>query len=166
MRVALLVIDMQKGFVKDRTGKIPEKIRKHIKRSHYDAVVFTKFANHPSSNFVKRLGWHKLKTKGPQEIVEELAEFSTPKNTFVKSSYSAFKSKKLLSYLHRRRIKEVVVCGLELDGCVLASAFEAFDLGFAVRIIPGLTASSTSLNKASLNIVKRNIDRLVHARRN
>ena len=158
----LLVIDMQNGFIKSGNKKLPSLIAKYISKESYDEVIFTKFINHSQSPFVRLLGWKKLFTSPETDIVPELMPFVKSGSVFIKSTYSAFKSKKLLSFLKRKGIKRLDICGLEADGCVLGSAFEAFDLGFEVNVLRKLICSTAALNKATDGILKRNIDRQAH----
>jgi nicotinamidase-related amidase len=51
----------------------------------------------------------------------------------------------------------LVICGIDSDACVLATAFEAFDLGYHVKINFDLTYSSNDLHKAAQLIAERNI---------
>jgi len=161
---ALIVIDVQKGFLKPQVKGLPARIAKHIRAGSYDAVLFTQFINHHGSNFVTWLGWKKVYEAPETDIANELLEFVTKENVFTKSTYSAFKSARLVKYLRQQSIDAVALCGLESDGCVLASAYEAFDLGFEVEVLRTLMRSTTTLNKATENVIKRNIDRHVKHR--
>lgn len=156
----LLIIDMQNGFIKKENKKLPSLIASHISKENYGEVLFTKFINYSQSPFVRLLGWKKLFTSPETDIVPELMPFVKSGSVFIKSTYSAFKSKKLLSFLKRKGIKKLDMCGLESDGCVLGSAFEAFDLGFEVNVLRKLIFSTAALNKATDGILERNIDRL------
>jgi len=50
-------------------------------------------------------------------------------------------------------------CGLDLDACVLASVFEAFDLAFDFEILYNLLDSSAKINidNSIKKIIKRNL---------
>ncbi len=157
----LLIIDVQKGFLKPSARRLPKKIAVHIEKQQYDHILFSKFVNKKGSNFVKLLRWHKVFKAPDTDIADELAHLSTRENTFIKSSYSAFKSERLLTYLKKFGISKIELCGLEADGCVLATAFEGFDLGYEVIVLNSLMQSTTTLNEAATNITKRNIDRNV-----
>ncbi len=99
--------------------------------------------------------------KKETEIVDDLKIFSNKHNTFDRTAYSVFKSKKLISFLRKNKINSVILSGIDTDACVLASAFEAFDLGFKVFINKMLCASSVGLvaHKNALEISKRNINK-------
>ena len=160
----ILVVDVQNAFIKPKIKALPKRIREHIDETGYDHVLFTKFVNRKGSNFVKLLNWTKAFKAPDTDIVPELADLTSRDTTFVKSTYSAFKSDRLIDYLARHNIREIDVCGVEYDGCVLATAFEGFDLGYEIRVLNRIAKSTTTLEKATENIAKRNIDRQVKKR--
>lgn len=160
----ILIVDVQNVFIKPKIKGLPAAIRRHIDRNAYDHVLFSKFVNRKDSNFVKLLNWDKAYTSPDIDIAPKLADLSTARNTFTKTAYSAFKSPRLRTYLKKHRITQIDVCGVESDGCVLATEFEGFDLGYEIRVLNRLTKSTSTLDTATENIAKRNIDRQVKKR--
>ncbi len=61
MKRALLVIDVQRYFLKRSPPDLSAKIANYIRSSSYDFVGFTFFRNLEGSNWEKSLGWHKCK---------------------------------------------------------------------------------------------------------
>jgi nicotinamidase-related amidase len=137
----LLVIDVQKGFINNYTKEIPKKIKNHLEQNSnkYNFIAFTKFINTKDSNFVKQINWHSCIKNNEIELVDEIKGFVTKDNLFEKHTYSAFKSKQLLEFIKRNHITKMYLCGLNIDACILASAFEAFDLGYEIHILKDLT---------------------------
>lgn len=137
----LIIIDVQKGFINDFTKEVPQKIKNHLvaNQNQYNFVVFTKFINKPNSKFIQYLNWKGCMKPEEIEIVDELKEFINKENLFEKETYSAFKSKKLMSFIRSNKITQIFLCGLNTDACVIASAFDGFDLGFEIHIIKELT---------------------------
>jgi len=164
MKRALIVIDVQKGFINKLTNKIPSKIKNFIKKNkaNYDLIIFTKFINHPKSNFVKSLNWKRFMAKKETDIAEQLKEFTSNKNVFIKSTYGSFVNNKLLNLLKKHKIKQVELTGIDTENCVLTFAREAFDRGFSVVVFKNLTASHSSpkLQRAALEIIKKNIGKV------
>jgi len=160
MKNALIVIDVQKFFAVEKAKDIPLKVAEHIEQSKYDYVLFTKFRNDPNSNFHKLLNW-KLATKSPEiDIHPILVPFVNNENLFEKTTYSAFKSKEFVNFLRTKKIDEIYLCGINLDGCVLATAYEAFDLGFKVEILEELCSVSSSKKEyedSAKVIIRRNL---------
>lgn len=141
MKKALFVIDVQKIFINDFTKEIPAKIKGYLlkNKEKYDFLIFTKFINKPTSNFFKQLKWRKCTVGNKTEIVAELRQFINKKNLFEKNTYSAFKCRRVLNFIKKNGIKKIYLCGLNTDACILASAFDGFDMGFEIRILKKLT---------------------------
>jgi len=57
---ALLVIDVQNGFINNHTKHIVVKIRKLLETQWFDFIVFFKFVNNLDSNFTKVINYHGL----------------------------------------------------------------------------------------------------------
>ncbi len=159
----LVVIDVQNCFVNDFSRDIPGKIKEYLlaNESKYDFVIFTKFINQPESQFVKHLGYKDCMSPPATEIVAELREFLTEDNVFEKHTYSIFRPKEILDFIKSRKVKQIFLCGLTSDGCVLASAFDAFDLGFRVNIIKELVGTcwgSKEYNDAIIQLLGYKVD--------
>ena len=159
---ALIVIDVQNFFAVEAATKLPQKIAEHIKSSHYDYVLFTTMRDDSSSNFKKILNWEGP-TKSPDvDIHPLLAPFAKPETTFEKTTYSAFKSAACVDFLEHHHITDLDLCGINIDACVLASAFEAFDLGYRVRILEDFSSISSFKQEyidSAKVIIKRNLKR-------
>lgn len=157
---ALIIIDVQNYFVNELTKSIPEKIVKHINKSDYDYIVFTKFINKEGSNFFKLLNWKKMLSGHETEIHNSLIKLADKNNVFAKNSYSIFKARGLNNFLKNKKVNSLYLCGIDTEACVLASAFEAFDLGFNVKIIKELcfSHSGKSLYNSALKIIDKCIE--------
>ncbi|MBU2579185.1 cysteine hydrolase [Patescibacteria group bacterium] len=157
---ALIIIDAQNYFVNKFTKSLPEKIAKHMSKTDYDFVVFTKFINKKGSNFFKLLNWKKCLSGPETEIHNSLIKFARKENVFTKNSYSIFKAKGINEYFQKNKIKSLYLCGVDTDACVLASAFEGFDLGYDVKIIKELCCSHSgkSFHNSALKIIKKHIE--------
>lgn len=163
MRTALVVIDVQNGFINDRTKNIPEKIAGHIKKTKYDYVLFTQFVNHEDSNFHKLIGWKHVHESPEIDICKQLQPFITEGQVFQKTSYSAFKASNFTKFLTEHDITQLFLCGLDADSCVLASAFEAFDLGYDVKVLTDLIecGNKRELYDFTVEVLKNNIQKNV-----
>jgi len=158
-RTALIILDLQNCFISDKTKSLPQKIKEHIESQKYDFLVFSKFINSGSSNFVKRLNWNKCKISPETDIVPELSELSLQNHILEKNTYSIFKSKEFIDFLSQNKISKLFFCGLDLDACILASAFESFDLGFDFEILYELSGSSAKIDMTDLvkQVTNRNL---------
>lgn len=157
MSNALLIVDVQQYFMKDAPHDLPQRIVNHQQALKYDHVIFTTFKNEPESNFVSSLKWDKCDTDTDARLPAEFATLVTKDNVFTRAAYSAFKTTGLHAYLQQNAVERLIICGIDSDACVLATAFEAFDLGYHVKVDFDLTYSSNDLHEAAQLIVERNI---------
>ncbi|PLX20381.1 cysteine hydrolase [Candidatus Parcubacteria bacterium] len=158
-RNALIIMDMQKCFINDKTKKLSKMIKCHIEKNSYDFVVFSKFQNKNTSSFATKLNWTKCIEENDREICEILKKTAKDNNVFEKKTYSIFKIKKFNNFLRERKVKKLYFCGIDLDACILASAYEAFDLGYDFEILFNLSGSTSEPNlfSQSRKIINRNL---------
>ncbi len=159
---ALVVIDVQNHFAVEKAADLPRRIAEHIDREQYDHVLFTKFRNLPTSNFHKILHFKKVTESPATDIHPILEPYTRDENIFEKFTYSAFKSAEFVNYLQTHNINEILLCGINIDGCVLASAYEAFDLGYKVKIIEELSSVASfrdDYEESAKVIITRNLKR-------
>ena len=159
MKNSLIVIDIQNYFVNEHTKSIPERIAQFIDKNKFDFVLFTKFLNREGSNYFKLLNWKKCLSSPDTDIHPALEKFVNENNLFEKASYSIFKSKKFVDFLRKNQITKLYLCGTDIDVCVLASAFDAFDLGYEIEVLIHLSASHSGerMNKAAQEIIKKSL---------
>ncbi len=122
MKKALLIVDVQKGFVNDRTKHIPPLVEKL--QHNYEMVIATKFINLPDSPYRRLIKWNRL---SPNTDEVELA-FKPKKGVVVieKYIYSCINDS-FISLLKNNDIDEVDICGLETDICVTKCAVDLFE---------------------------------------
>lgn len=161
MNTALVVIDVQNYFVNDKTKDLPTKVVEFIKTSKFDYVLFTQFINNENSNFVKLLDWRKCFSSPDIDIHPTLARFSNKENTFKKTAYSIFKSHGFTDFLKKHDISKLFLCGIDTDSCVLASSYEAFDLGYEIKVVKNLCQSHSGkdYNNAAVKIIDKSIQK-------
>lgn len=148
---------MQNYFVNKNNSGLAKKIKKHLRNNKYDFIIFSKYINLPLSNYFKKLNWKECVKSPDIDIAPELYEIALRNFIFKKNTYSIFKAKGFINFLKKKKIKKLYFCGLDLDACILASAFEAFDLGFDFEILENLTDSRIKSNfKCAKKIIKRN----------
>ena len=156
---ALIVIDVQNYFVNEFTKAIPEKIAQFITKNRFDFVLFTKFVNREGSNYFKLLNWEKCLGSPDTDIHPALEKFVNESNLFGKASYSIFKANGFSDFLKQNDVRKLYLCGVDIDACVLASGFDAFDLGYEVEVLTDLSLSHSGekLDNAALEIIKKNL---------
>lgn len=160
LKKALIVIDVQNCFINKQTSFLPKKIASYIKRNKFDYLLFTKFINKNNSNFFTILNWRKCTSSPETDIHNELNKFITKDNLFKKNTYSIFKAKGFSNFLKKNKITTLYLCGIDTNACVLASAFEGFDLNYKVKIIESLCFSHSGKNfhNSAIKIIKKCIE--------
>lgn len=160
-KTALVVIDVQNYFVNDKTKELPKKIANYIEQNNFDFILFTQFVNQKDSNFIKLLHWEKCFSGPDTNIDLKLKKFVTKDNLFKKTSYSIFKSPTFMKFLKNHNIKKLFLCGIDTDSCVLASAFDAFDLGYEVHVLKELSSSHSgqSFHDTAIKIINKSIQK-------
>jgi nicotinamidase-related amidase len=159
MKKALIVIDVQNGFINKKTSLLPQKIADLIAKRKFDGIVFTKFVNKKGSNYFKILNWRNMQRSPDTDIHPALASLVKKYGVFQKMTYSVFGNKSLQPFLKRKKITRVYLCGIDIDACVLATAFDAFDLGYKVTVLSEYSKSQGGKNydRAAQKILGRNI---------
>ena len=149
----IIIVDMQKGFMKETNCHLIEKINNYLRQNNFDNIFFTKCVNTNDSPYTKILNWNGIKDKDEQEIV-----CYVPKNAKILTKNCYGISYNDIKYLKDLGITEIEICGTDTDACCLAIAFNLFDNCIKPIILSNLCASS-SRNKNNhldaLDIMKR-----------
>jgi nicotinamidase-related amidase len=146
----LMLIDIQKGFVKDQSKHILPVIDEILSHNNFDLIIQTKYVNPKGSTLEKNLGWTYLRNSEEEAFVYN----AKGAKVFTRSKYSAVEDKMLKLFKSNDRI---FLCGLETDACVLATAYTLFDAGFKIHIIEDATATNAKFGEGpAIEIIKRN----------
>jgi nicotinamidase-related amidase len=163
MKTALIIVDVHNFFLHDAPDDLISNIVTHLKSQPYDAVAFTVFRNKSDSNFVKSLNWNKCSAGEDLEFPADFQPYITDTNVFTRAAYSAFTETSLNKYLQDQAIEKVVLCGVDTDACVLATAFSAFDNGYLIDVNFDLTYSGGDLEPEARAIMERSLMAKKHA---
>jgi nicotinamidase-related amidase len=158
MSEALLVVDVQRGFINDFTQHIPGRVKRLIEIGDYGPVLFTRFVNTPESPYQKLLDWHGCAAPPETELVDELAPFAERDSVYEKRGLTGM-TDELAERLRREQFSQVSVVGIDTDMCVLKIAMDVFDLGIEPVILVDCCASTAGLQAhlGGLAILSRNI---------
>lgn len=153
MSSLLLVIDLQKGFVNEKTEYLVEKINHLIQRNLYDQIAFTRFINTPQSVLAKKRNYFGCMGEDNELVIDAMNC-----KVFEKDIYSAYNDE-LKKYIETNQIDQIYLCGLDTDACVLKTAFDLFENGYDVFVLKDYCASTggEKLHQAALEVLKRNI---------
>lgn len=154
MQKALIVVDVQEGFLNDRNRWIIPHIQKLLRDGGYDLYIEAIFHAEPGSLWDTQVHW----TFPLQPTIPEIEKW-LPADTVrvTKMTKSVFKGDvDVTGLLKSKSIEEVHIVGVDTQDCVLATAQEAFDLGFYTCVIEECTESSESsvLREYALGILR------------
>jgi nicotinamidase-related amidase len=149
---ALMIVDLQKAF--EVPPKLLDGIRRYARR--FPCRIFTQFVNPPGSIFRRKLG---QRCCAPGSEDTELLIAPEPGDlVFTKWRYGL--SPANLRQMRRRGIKQVTVCGVDTDACVLGVMFSLFDAQIGCRVKAKYCWSSTGLHHAGLAIIQEQFEPL------
>lgn len=140
----LLVIDVQQYFINQFTKDVPVKILNYINKNklEFDHILFFKFVNSETSNWVKVSHWPHMLKAPETNIVSKLQPFITSNNVFSKTAFSCFKSKQFSEYIKQNNLHKFYLCGLDTHAYIYCTAMEGYELGFDMKVIQNLCAAS------------------------
>jgi len=155
---ALVVVDVQEGFVTAETRATVPLITDHLRDSggRYAAVIATRFVNLPRSLYVTQRDWAEM-MEGPETrllpSVRETADIVLTKHGLAPDR------DELLGSVRALEVGRVELCGFDTDQCVLASALLLWDGGIVPRVLAPLCSSSggRDMHDAGLSMLRRAI---------
>lgn len=152
---ALILVDIQHGFIKRADKSFLANVRTLIGKQKYDLYIETTFHADKGSLWDKQTDW----TFPYEPTVPEVLELLKGKNVVkvIKETKSVFKgNKKLVPILKKNKIEEIHIIGFDTNDCVFATAQESFDLGFYTYVIEECTGSSNGkkLHNSAISILR------------
>lgn len=132
----LLIVDLQKGFVTERSQHVVAPIEQL--QHQFDDVIGTKFFNPDPSPFREILDYSKLSVG---DVETELA-FAIRQDARIISrpSYTCM-NEELKKYLKKKDTREIYVCGIATEACVLKTVLDLFEQNIRTWLITDLCAS-------------------------
>jgi nicotinamidase-related amidase len=154
---ALIIVDVQSSFINSENESVVPMIARIVKGGGYSAVVEATFSSDGNPLWEKQTHW----TCEPADTVPEIKNLLPTDDSKLyvhKSSKSAWKGDAdIKSFFQNKGIEEVHVVGLDTNDCVLATAYESFDLGFQTYVIEEATHASQGANMraAAIDILRK-----------
>ena len=134
---ALLIVDVQKGFINDFTKHVVGRVEEL--QTRYEHIFAARFINEVDSPYRMLLDWNRF-GEGSRDV--ELAFRVSPQaDIFDKTSYTCV-SPEFLDNLRTRAISEVHLCGIDTDVCVMKSAVDLFENGIRPVVLSKASAST------------------------
>ncbi|MDE1875151.1 MAG: cysteine hydrolase [Patescibacteria group bacterium] len=160
---ALIVVDMQEGFLKTADQSIVSRVKNFIEQTRYDLYVEAVFHADKGSLWDKQTGW----TFELEPTVPELRELLQRKNSLLvtKTTKSVFDGDRdLIDLFKEKGIEEVHIVGVDTNDCVMATAYDSFDADFFTYVIEECVASSSGKKMHDYAIeILRNTDLTNHS---
>ena len=164
---ALLIIDMQQedGFVLENVDTVVTHIAALLDtaRRQRVPVIYTRHINQADGSDLPR-GEPRAADGGPSsyragtrqvEIIEHLAP--QPDELIIdKGRYSAFHHTDLDARLKALGVDTLIVCGVLTDVCVLSTVFDAFALGYHIRLVSDACTTTTGAGHYSALLIMAN----------
>jgi nicotinamidase-related amidase len=157
-RRALAIIDVQSEFVSPDERAPLFNIKSLIASFPYDLYVEAVFSAEPDSVWGLQTGWSLPAGKGVGSV-EEIARALQDRHLYHihKHTKSAFQGHPdLLDILQRHEISELHLVGFDLNDCIMASAFDAFDSGLFTYVIEECCGQSrgSDLRTPAINLLR------------
>lgn len=153
---ALIIIDMQKGFINENTKHLPCRIRQYIQqhKGEFDAIAGTAYINNVGTACHIFEGWDEcMEGSEESEIVPELKGYMD--KIFNKSKYSCW-NKEFRQWVEWNQFDKLYFVGISTACCVLHSAFDAYNDLQDCCVIEDLCGSTRgeSTQRAAIQILK------------
>jgi len=162
---ALFIVDVQPRTFEERLPfDITERIAVFLQQQTYDAYVVAEYFAPPESMMWKQSEFQYSEAEtGPtsEKILTALVDFDKDVLRIQKTNRSCFKSfqqDELRKFLQARQIGEIHFVGFDINDCVLASAYEAIDLGYYSFVLEELCHrydGDQSTKEAALTILRQ-----------
>ena len=160
---ALIVVDVQNGFVTEHSAHVVPVIAELVSRWQEAGrdTVFTRYINHENSIFERVMGWTKLQHPPATDIVAELRPFAENATAVLdKRIYTLFTDEGE-QLAKDRGWTDVYVCGIDTEVCVLKTAVDAFERDIVPWLITDASASHSGqeAHTAGLLVAQKMIGR-------
>jgi nicotinamidase-related amidase len=153
----LLVVDVQNGFVNDNTRHVVRPIANLVKKWQTEKlgpVVFSRFINLAGSPWERLRDWHELKNEPDTSLHEAMPQYDA--YVFKKSTYSAW-SPEVQQVCGGHKVDEVVLCGIDTNECVLATAIDIFESNLTPVLVEDCCASGAGedMHNTAIKLIKK-----------
>lgn len=148
---ALLVIDVQYGFLKRGADAAVPLITELVESWPAEHLYYLRYRNFPGSSFTKHVDWHDCMTSDSANIVKEVYR----EGCKIFEHYGYAPPPEAISSL--KKYKTVGLCGLDTDACVMAATFALWDAEIRPVVLAQYCASSGGppLHEAALGLMMR-----------
>lgn len=156
----LVVVDVQNGFVREESRYVVPLIVDLVNRWQAAGgdVVFTRYINYQGSPFERLVKWVELMDSPQIDIAPELLPYAEKATAIIdKRMYSLFADDKGKALVSERGWRDIYVCGIATESCVLKTAVDAFELDLTPWLIEDASASHAgkAVHEAGVLVTQR-----------
>ncbi len=156
---ALVVIDMQNGFVNHHSRHAVPAVADLVTRwsAMGRPMIFTRYFNHPGSPYERFFHWHRLREPPETDIVPELTDHAARAHAVIDKTGYTLLTSEATDLISRAGWTGLLFCGVATESCVLKSAADAFEHGYAPWIVTDACASDAGpdVHEAGLVVARR-----------
>ncbi|MCX2971649.1 MULTISPECIES: cysteine hydrolase family protein [Streptomyces] len=156
---ALVVVDMQNGFVNHHSRHAVPAVSDVVTRwaAADRPVIFTRYFNHPGSPYERFFQWHRLQAPPETDIVPELDDHAARAHAVIDKTGYTLLTSQAADLIRQAGWTDLVFCGIATESCVLKSAADAFEHGYAPWIVTDACASDAGpgVHDAGLVVARR-----------
>ncbi|HEY4004917.1 MAG TPA: isochorismatase family cysteine hydrolase [Pseudonocardia sp.] len=140
---ALLVVDVQNGFVTDETRHVVPSIVELVKRWHTigGRTIYSRYFNYEGSAFERLMCWRGLYSPPDTDLTPELVDSAQQATVIDKVTYSSL-TREMSGLVMREGLTDLVICGIDTDLCVLKTVLDVFEHGLTPWIVTDASAST------------------------
>lgn len=155
----LVVVDVQNGFIREASAPVVPVIVDLVDRWQRAGgdVLFTRYLNYPGSPFERLVRWSACMTSPEIDIVDELQPYADKAYVIDKTVYGLFADRAGAALVEQQGWRDIYVCGIATESCVLATALGAFELDLTPWLIEDASASHAGrhVHDAGLLVTRR-----------
>ena len=152
----LFVIDVQNGFVSNRTQDVIPKILTLMDAFKGNFIISTKFINAENSGFTDIMHWNRLKTAPETDLYAGIESRSSI--VVKKTTYSACTAE-VSDIIQKYGVKKAYISGIDTDCCVLKTAIDLFEMNVRPIVLTNYCASNGGIEShcAAIKVLERTI---------
>ncbi|MGI5145868.1 isochorismatase family cysteine hydrolase [Plantactinospora sp. CA-294935] len=159
VRAALVVVDMQNGFVNEHSQHVVPRVVNLVQRweAARRPVVFTRYHNYPGSLYERLIHWSKVQGPPETDIVPELVPHAAAAHAVIdKTTYSCFVPA-FTALVEQHEWTDLFFCGIATESCVLKSLVDAFERDLIPWLVADTSAShgGRAAHEAGLLVARR-----------
>lgn len=154
MKKALVIIDMQYGFMRNGVETLVDPIYKYAASNNFDEIIGFRYVNNKNTACYKFGNWKRCMAGTKEaEIIPKLKNICT--KIFEKSKYSCY-TPEFVDYMKEKGIDTLYLVGVNTECCVLHTAFDAYDALMECRVIENLCGSTggVEMHNYAIRILK------------